>query len=253
MTPPDDNEIDLLAGYALGSLTPEEIAQVGRLLDRRPELRATLAELRETADQLPAALPEVEPPADLRRRTLDHAVGRAPATHSAPPAARGLASMRRWLAAIGALAAAAAVIAAVLWGQLGSARSELARVQGQLAALQATQEELLAVIARPDALVRLTGPGGSGAVARGEDGSLALAARLPELESGRVYQLWLIQGDGPPESGGTFTVDAEGYGALSVPPGQSARAADTFAVTNEPAPGSPGPTTPILISGVTAA
>ena len=53
MTSPPDDILDLLTAYALGAITPDEIARVSALLDEQPELRATLAELRATADMLP--------------------------------------------------------------------------------------------------------------------------------------------------------------------------------------------------------
>ena len=63
MTSPPDDILDLLTAYALGVIEPEEIARVSALLDEQPELRATLAELRATADMLPYGLPEASQPA----------------------------------------------------------------------------------------------------------------------------------------------------------------------------------------------
>ena len=71
-----DETEDMLVAYALGALEPDEMARVAELLAARPELRAALAELRAAADLLPRAL-DAEPPADLRQRTLDRALGRA--------------------------------------------------------------------------------------------------------------------------------------------------------------------------------
>ena len=71
-----DDILDLLTAYALGALEPDEIAHVSALLAEHPELRATLAELRATADRLPYGLPEAVPAADLRQRVLERATGR---------------------------------------------------------------------------------------------------------------------------------------------------------------------------------
>ncbi len=259
MTSPDEIQ-DLLTAYALDALEPEEIARVSALLDQHPEWHQTLAELRATAALLPHALPEAEPPASLRRRTLDHATGRAPR----PALQRAAAPPRGWLLAMGGLAAAALVAAGLAWAQLDAARSELARAQADLtatraeltrtqadlAAAQSDQRRVAEVLALSEPLVTMSGPGGRGTVLRTASGETLVAAQLPQLAQGRVYQLWLIRGGGAPVSGGTFTVDEQGFGLLrlgatTIPP----RAADTFAITDEPAGGSPGPSTTPLVAG----
>lgn len=243
MTAPSNNVMELLTAYALNVLEPEEVPDVLRLLNEQPALQRTLAELRATADMLPYALPEAEPPPDLRQRTLDRAVGRA--TAAAPRIVIDTSQrLRRWLFALGSLAAVALVVAAVTWQQLADARAELAVLRQQ-------QQQIAEIVASPAALARLEGDTGSGAVIRSADGATTVAARLPQLPPGRVYQFWLIAGTDAPVSGGTFTVDAQGSALLTLPPGTPVPAADTFAVTNEPAGGSASPTTPILISGQT--
>src|SRR5215212_383113 len=104
MTSPPDDILDLLTAYALGAITPDEIARVSALLDEQPELRATLAELRATADMLPYGLPLANPPAELRQRVLDHATGRSSSAQlSAPP--RVASRMRGWMLGLSGLAA----------------------------------------------------------------------------------------------------------------------------------------------------
>lgn len=247
MTAPiDDDILDLLTAYALGALGPDEIAQVGQLLAERPDLRATLAELRATADQLPHALAQPEPPADLRQRVLDRAVGRAaPRPGLAPAAPRR--RLGAWQGALGALAAVALLAAVVGWAQLFRARGELASAQAQIGALQAEVAQAQRVLAS------LQGSGGSGAILQTRSGATLLVAQLPPLSSGRVYQLWRIQGSSPPASAGTFFVDGRGFGRSTLPPGQQPLPGETVAVTDEPAGGSPGPTTKPLIVGTSSA
>ncbi|GAB4203308.1 MAG: anti-sigma factor [Roseiflexaceae bacterium] len=259
MTPPDEI-LDLLTAYALDALEPEEIARVDALLEQHPEWRSTLAELRATANLLPYGLPETTPPESLRRRTLDHATGRAPRATTQ----RTALPLRRWLLALGGLAAVALVAVGLAWAQLGAARSELARlqaelavaqaeltrVQGELTAAQTAQRQVAEVLALSEPLVAMSGPGGRGTVLRSASGETLVAARLPQLAQGRVYQLWLIQGSGAPVSGGTFTVDEQGFGLLRLGTTTlSPLAADTFAITDEPTGGSPGPTTTPLVAG----
>jgi anti-sigma-K factor RskA len=249
MTTPSDDDMDLLIAYALDTLDSQEAEQVSRLLQERPELRATVAELRATLDKLPYALPEPEIAADLRARTLAHATGRSLGRTEAP---RGRAAgwWRSLALALGGLSAALAVAALALWGQLGTAQRELALARGELQQILAERQQIVRVVSSYETVAALAGEGGSGALLRTPGGDVVLAARLPQLAPGRVYQLWLITGQEAPVSGGTFQVDEDGYGLIALAAGPQALAADTFAVTDEPGPdGSPGPTTAPLIAG----
>lgn len=243
MTTPSDNIMELLTAYALDALEPEETIQVIQLLQAQPELRSTLAELRAAADVLPYALPEAEPPPDLRQRTLDHALGRSNRVAPSTVADAGR-RLRRWVVALAAVAVVALVAAGVAWQQLTSARAEIASLRQQ-------QQQLAQTVAQSVAVVELQGNSGHGSVVRTANGALVVAAHLPPLPNDRVYQLWFIKGQEAPISGGTFGVDPQGNALLSLAPGASTPNADTFAITNEPAGGSPGPTTPPLIAGST--
>ncbi len=69
---------------------------------------------------------------------------------------------------------------------------------------------------------------------------------LPDLPSGKTYQLWFVRGSGTIDSGGLFSTDPQGESTSllngSVQPG------DTFAVSVEPGGGSSQPsTTPIIL------
>ncbi len=246
--PPSDEILDLLTAYALGALAPDEIAQARALLVERPELQAVLAELRATADKLPFGLPEAEPPADLRQRTLDFATGRA-TRQPAPQRAAG--RMRAWFGALGALAAVALVAAVVGWAQFFRASGDASQLRGQVAAAEAQLGQLQAEIsAAKKVLAALEGAGGQGAVLQTGAGQTVFVAQLPQLQAGRVYQLWRIQGDQAPASAGTFVVDAHGFGRYDL--GGAPGTGVTIAVTDEPDGGSPGPTTQPLLVGTTA-
>jgi anti-sigma-K factor RskA len=227
MTPPDDDIMDLLAAYALDALEPEEIARVSAILIERPELRATVAELRATADRLPYALAEATPAPDLRRRVLDRATGRTPPRAQAAPDGLRFRA-RAWLVSLAGLAALAIVAAVLGWAQA-------ARLQNTL-----QQAQLIA---------SLQGAHGSGTILSTDDGETILLVRLPPLRPGRVYQLWRIQGTSKPASAGLFTVDQSGHGTLALPLAQQPQSGETVAVTDEPDGGSLGPTTDPLITG----
>jgi len=63
----------LIAGYVLGDLTPEEVAEVNQLLVIHPELIAEVAQLQEVLSLLPLALPDTYPSEYLRSQILQNA------------------------------------------------------------------------------------------------------------------------------------------------------------------------------------
>jgi anti-sigma-K factor RskA len=256
MTSLPDDILDLLTAYALGALEPEEIARVSALLEQRPELRATLAELRATADRLPYGLPEAIPPDDLRQRVLDHAIGRTRSAPQSVPRSR-VKRARLWLLSLGGIAAAAVLAAAIGWAQLVGTRAELANVQAELAAARAdlasAQTELkqtqIQIVEAQKVIASLQGATGSAAILQTRGGEAVLVAQLPPLRPGRVYQLWRIQDGSNPASAGIFRVNPQGYVTAALPPGQLPQMGETIAVTDEPDGGSPGPTSDPLIVG----
>ena len=64
---------------------------------------------------------------------------------------------------------------------------------------------------------------------------------LPVLDEDHEYQLWLIR-NGQRASGGVFSVDADGYGAMVVSSPEALSNYSAFGITVEPEGGSPGPT-----------
>lgn len=248
MTNPSDEEMDLLIAYSLDELEPNEAEHVTRLLEERPELRATAAELRATLERLPYALPQAEVPAGLRERTLAHATGRS--RRVAAPTVRPTDLWRRLTLALGTLSGALLVIGAVLLGQLGDAQRQLAQARLELEQVAAERDQIVRVVSSSEVVAQLTGANGRATLLRTPGGETLLAAQLPPLAAGRVYQLWTIEGQAAPVSAGTFEVQPDGSALVSVPSGAQLSAGTVFAVTNEPGPqGSPGPTTDPLIVG----
>jgi anti-sigma-K factor RskA len=64
---------NLMAGYVLGDLTPEEVAEVHQLLVLHPELVTEVEQLQEVLALLPLALPEIYPSPKLRSQILENA------------------------------------------------------------------------------------------------------------------------------------------------------------------------------------
>ena len=72
---------------------------------------------------------------------------------------------------------------------------------------------------------------------------------LPPLPQDRAYQLWLGWGDRQRDNGGVFRVDAQGFGLVYITAPQPFTTYQRVGITEEPASGSPGPTSPRVIGG----
>ena len=212
-------------------------------------------------DALGRAVPQYTPPPSLRARVLSTAA--SPAVTSRPPVSSRSSG---WPSLLAAAATLVAVIASYGWW---SARSEVWRLQGELAELQIETRTLRAVrddyereqreASRMAAIVgagdvtrvSLAGLGPAGA-ARAQvyvsrsSGMFLIGEGLPDLAPDRVYQLWSIVG-GAPVSGGVFTREADGRAQLLAPPPPGPP--EALAVTVEPSGGVPSPTGPQYLLG----
>jgi len=129
------------------------------------------------------------------------------------------------------------------------ANNDARRLRGEIAAAQAQLGQLQQQISAANkVLASLESAAGQAALLQTNAGAAVFVARLPALPPGRVYQLWRIQGTNAPASAGLFTVSPQGFGQAELPGGQPPAAGEIIAVTDEPAGGSPGPTTQPIIS-----
>jgi hypothetical protein len=115
------------------------------------------------------------------------------------------------------------------------------------------QYEALALLAAPDSrrALLLTDAGeGRGVLLlqAATAHAMLMVQDLPPLPSNRVYQLWLIR-NGRRDNGGMFQVDERGYGMLEVDAPRTLEAYQAVGITEEPAGGSPGPTSRRLLGG----
>ncbi|WP_407570617.1 anti-sigma factor domain-containing protein [Deinococcus altitudinis] len=225
---------DLLTDYALGLLTPGEEAEVEAALDLYPQARQeTNIYLDGLSDMVmalePSPVPEGAADRLMARLNAELAVPEADHTQqnlAFVPVAPGLqqaAPVRRnWLYPLLAVAAVAVIGVAVLPGVLNPAPS-FASYQARPGAVTSTiNDKAGAAVAQ---VVRL--PDGHAYV--------QMQASVP---AGRAYQAWKIEG-GKPVSLGLFKDQAY---LASLPAGT------VFAVTVEPAGGSPQPTTTPLFA-----
>lgn len=242
MTREHDALRDLIAPVALGAAEPSEIARVEAHAADCAVCREELGSLRAGADLLGVAVPQMEPRPDLKASLMATVRAEAPARAIAagvglePDAAPSRPAPRRrsWFSGLlrpwPAVAAVATVAALLL---------------GWNIALQTGSDDP----SRPVSTLAVSGtsdaPGVIGRVlyVPEEDTAVVSLSRLPQLEEGDAYQLWVIR-DGQPTSAGLFeqTGPAE---ARTVATGLAG--ADALAVTAQPRTSRTTPEGPILV------
>jgi anti-sigma-K factor RskA len=244
MTSPD---IHALGGaYALDAVDDLERVAFDRHLAECETCALEVAEYRETVTRLAEGAWSVPPPR-MRERVL----ARAAATSQQPPNGhrRGVASpVARWRR----LTAAAAVVGVL---GIGAAATTYAvqeqRLDDQRTTVALAQERadrIQAVLAAPDAALHGGELAGGGrvtvVVSDTEDAGVVVLADAPAPGPDRAYQLWLVPDDSvAPVSAGVLP--AGEVQATQLIEGVRGRAA--FAVSLEPAGGSPVPSTTPLV------
>lgn len=275
--PPEYLE-ELLAGYVLGNLSPEEAEDLQQILLDRPELAAEVQILQEVLATLPYALPVVEPSPQLRQNifqalavdnhreiSLDNSLDNAISTQANPrtkggnviapltTSSQGVGSDRLswrfstpWIKVIGGLAALVALAIAI----------DSYRIRQQVLAMQRqinSQRDLIAMLQQPNTrLVSLKGmdqavtASGNIVVTPGESQAVLILQNLTPLPDGQAYQLWSIVNNQkiPWEQ---FRVDQKGtvFVKLSLPENQSVT---RLAITVELSPPPLEPTGPMVMT-----
>jgi anti-sigma-K factor RskA len=246
---------DLAPGYVLGALSPEEARAFEVAMAGSPELRREVAEYRELSALL--ALSDERPPAaELKERLRARIHGETPASRPATPPRRSnfsLVAMGLGMAAAVVLAVGLSLKVGRLTDALGARDSVLAERERRLAEREAT---LNAILEPSVQLTTLTATGAAAPVLqvfwdRARHSLILHSFNLPPAPSGRTYQLWLMRKKGNPIPSQVFNTEPTGHQlvqSISVPAGEEIVG---FALTIEPAGGSPQPTsTPILYGAV---
>ena len=232
----DHEEIrELLPGYVLDALDPEESALVQSHLSGCAACRREVAAFLRVTDQLAVGAAEALQPRSAPRPELEERILRAASLMRARQSER---PRPRWAAVL----AAAAVVLILLLGA------------GNL--LQWTRSPQFAARSKGLITVALTGTidhqeaYGTIVVDRDDNEGVLAVRGLPQLGPDSRYQLWLKKGT-EIQSGGLFRVDEEGYGSLLIKVPGGFRGFRAFSISVEPALGSQSPSgTPILNGGL---
>ena len=220
------------APYVLGALPEAEAEAFVAHLAECAVCREEVAALSTVAAALPAAPPQFEAPPELKRRLFAEidAEARVP-SH----AGRGRTPSRprpHWLrlgsprvlagAGVAALAAVAVVLVIALGGSGTGARPRLVRAA-------------------------VSAPGATASVAINGDHAELRMTHMPQVQAGRVYEVWLKRVGAPEPTDALFAVGANGKATVGIPGG--VRGVREVLVTSEPQGGSRAPTrAPVLVA-----
>jgi anti-sigma-K factor RskA len=250
---------DLVAGYSLGALTPEETRAFEAALAISPELQRELQEHREL-NALLAMADERTPPADLKGRLRERIGKTMEATLGAPAASGDSAPGKRSFTVLvmGAGLAAAVLVAVGLSLKVRSLTNSLDIEFGEVARLQqhiAEREATLNAILEPSTqLVTMVAPGEKPPIAQvffdpRKRSVIIHTFNLLPAAANRTYQLWFLRKNGNPIPSRVFNTESTGHQlvqSIEVPAGEEITG---FALTDEPAGGSPQPTTKPFLAG----
>lgn len=230
--------VEILPAFALDCLEPDEKRQVSEHLAACPDCQAELRAYLDTAASLALAVPELQPPARVKRAIL----ARIQPAEARPGLGERLQRWWRGLSPAWGLAGLVVLVVLVasniiLWQQVQSLAHQPAAVsEFQLVHMSGTT----------------TQPGANGVMVipdQGMSGTLTVDG-LAQLPGEKQYQLWLVK-DGKRISGGVFSVDEWGYAAVVIRAPLPLMNYTSFGITIEPTGGSPGPTGPKVMGSKT--
>lgn len=235
---PDHKQFqDLLPAYALNILDEQESAQGSLHLAECTDCQIALDQYEMTVADLSLAGAEFEPPSDLKERLFDRLSGK---TSSTIPSAQTVQKritpgwLTAWSLASLILIVALAVGSVFLWKRVN--QLEQAYRPGGMFAFSLVGTEIL--------------PEAAGYLISGADGlnGAVVVDKLPLLDPGEEYQLWLIR-DGEYTSGALIAVDDKGYGGRRVNAPDNLLTYSAASITIEPEGGSPNPTGKTVLVG----
>jgi hypothetical protein len=254
-----DEFVDLAAAAALDVLDSDTKRWVEEHAARCPTCGNALHELREAAAVLGSAVPQVEPPAQLRARVLDAARQRpgAPGRWRLRPIQPGRIPARVSLAWVAV--AASIALSIVSMARIASLQNQVSELQSIAAAESeraARYDHVVEVLASDRLAIKTLQPVAQTVSSRGmvyldpsSGTGMVMCHNLPPLEPGHAWQVWFVRGT-ERVSGGMLWPDGYGNGYTLITVPQDLQSFDSIGLTDEPGNGGRGsawPTTPRVI------
>jgi anti-sigma-K factor RskA len=250
---------ELLPDYLLRALEPEALSTMTEHLSTCERCSAQLASYEAVLDQLEQVVQQHEPPAELRSRLLTAALEGPVLTPTAPELIR-LHRQPTWRPRWAFLLTAANVVLCLSvgwWTWQVQREATLVHQRWQDVQRQLTlQRQAFTLITAPEARPVVLRSDKADSRAHGllllkpdDPHAVLIVQDLPPIPQDRAYQVWLVRGNNQRDNGGVFRVDEQGFGLMNITAPQPFTTYQRVGITEEPAGGSPGPTSPRVIGG----
>jgi anti-sigma-K factor RskA len=254
---------ELLAGYVLGDLSAEEIAEMHQLIAEHPEIVIEIDRLQETLAMLPLGLIESQPPSDLRDRIASVAIPKnaeiplaslltnSPfeAQNSSPKSAPSHRNF--WKITVITLSSISAIALSTLGfdnyqmrQQVATSQIEVQKYRQAIALLQSTDERMISL----KGMGAIPAASGSVMIAPTEKTAMISIQNLRQIPQENSYRLWAIV-DGKKVDCAQFRPDEQGKVFMKVPLGSALKQSTTLIITIEPNKDMPEPTGEMVMKG----
>lgn len=193
-----------LPAYSLGILDIEDIIALESHIQTCSDCQAELTDYQEIATGLLHSIPPHMPPRTLRRTLMSRISSGQKRTSGQISRLFSSFSPGQFVTI--------AVLLALLWANLFSIREirDLQEGQSAMAERLSTEQAAVALLAYPNTQAHVVNADiqnltGSMLVDKDRPIAVLFLWNLPELEAGKVYQIWLIDANGGRHNGGLFT------------------------------------------------